>query len=445
MLLLVLILVMIAFGLLLVGLLSSSIVWAWVSVAVSLAAGAVLAVDWISRRSAVKAGDDRAVGSGGTEDATSSSSPGTREVEPVTEVIPVVRPSGMPSGAPNQAVDPRFGPDSDAQQTVLMPAVQPSGSPSGPSGAHPPITPSSESESPTVTVADDPRSASTPEPGAPAGSVDGTGGGAATVVAAEPVPAAGTSGAPGPAVPAVVDPPAADAARPAAAAEPESLFTSPSEARSPGSGPGTGGFGPIRPVEPPRRADVPAAGPAGTNGTPAGRSADVTAVVDTTAGGAGAADPAPADAAPADRVPADPAPTAAAPADAAALVPPPGDPASGDGAGPSAAVAADPAAPAESTVVDHTPPAAAEADAAPDADPPEEQAEPAVTALVAGLDDEVVVIDEQPRYHVPGCRSLVAAALIPLPAREAVELGFTPCGWCTPDSTLAGRHQATAR
>lgn len=52
----------------------------------------------------------------------------------------------------------------------------------------------------------------------------------------------------------------------------------------------------------------------------------------------------------------------------------------------------------------------------------------------------MLVVDEQPRYHVPGCRVLVAAALIPLPAREAVELGFTPCGWCTPDRVLSGRH-----
>ena len=80
-----------------------------------------------------------------------------------------------------------------------------------------------------------------------------------------------------------------------------------------------------------------------------------------------------------------------------------------------------------------------------DGDLPEEQPDAAVAALVAGLEDEVIVIDEQPRYHVAGCRSLVAAALIPLPAREAVELGFTPCGWCSPGRTLAGRHPATAR
>ncbi|MBC8093300.1 MAG: hypothetical protein H7Y15_15440 [Pseudonocardia sp.] len=79
-----------------------------------------------------------------------------------------------------------------------------------------------------------------------------------------------------------------------------------------------------------------------------------------------------------------------------------------------------------------------------DGEAPEEQPDPATAAVVAELDDEVLVVDEQPRYHVPGCRALVSVAQIPLPAREAVELGFSPCGWCSPDRTLAGRH-ATAR
>ena len=56
MLLLVLILVLIAFGLLVVALLTGSVLWAWVSVGVSVAAAAVLLVDWLQRRSAVRAG-----------------------------------------------------------------------------------------------------------------------------------------------------------------------------------------------------------------------------------------------------------------------------------------------------------------------------------------------------------------------------------------------------
>ena len=87
---------------------------------------------------------------------------------------------------------------------------------------------------------------------------------------------------------------------------------------------------------------------------------------------------------------------------------------------------------------------AAPADAAqpPDTDdePPEEPRDPTAAAVVAGLESEVLVIDEQPRYHVSSCRALVGKQQIPLPVREAVELGFTPCGWCSPDRTLAGQH-----
>jgi methylphosphotriester-DNA--protein-cysteine methyltransferase len=81
----------------------------------------------------------------------------------------------------------------------------------------------------------------------------------------------------------------------------------------------------------------------------------------------------------------------------------------------------------------------------PHGEPPEEPRDATVAALVAELEDEVVVVDEQPRYHLPGCRSLPGRQVIPLPAKEAVELGFTPCGWCTPDRTMASRHQAAAR
>jgi hypothetical protein len=78
-------------------------------------------------------------------------------------------------------------------------------------------------------------------------------------------------------------------------------------------------------------------------------------------------------------------------------------------------------------------------------EPPEESREPTISAIVALLPDEVVVVDEQPRYHLGGCRALGSRSLIPLPVREAVELGFTPCGWCNPDRTLAERHPARAQ
>ena len=76
---------------------------------------------------------------------------------------------------------------------------------------------------------------------------------------------------------------------------------------------------------------------------------------------------------------------------------------------------------------------------------PEEPREPTTASLVARLPDEVVVIDEHPRYHVQGCRSLPGQAVIPLPVSEAVELGFTPCGWCSPNRTLGERHPAQVR
>lgn len=81
----------------------------------------------------------------------------------------------------------------------------------------------------------------------------------------------------------------------------------------------------------------------------------------------------------------------------------------------------------------------------PDGAPPEEPRDADAAALVAGLDDEVLVVDELPRYHLAGCRSLGESPVIPLPAREAVELGFTPCAWCTPDRALSARHRAPAR
>ena len=59
------------------------------------------------------------------------------------------------------------------------------------------------------------------------------------------------------------------------------------------------------------------------------------------------------------------------------------------------------------------------------------------------LEREVLVVDEQPRYHLSSCRALTGKATIPLPAREAVELGFTPCGWCSPVRTLAAQETAT--
>ncbi|SDE96851.1 hypothetical protein SAMN05660485_02314 [Blastococcus fimeti] len=62
--------------------------------------------------------------------------------------------------------------------------------------------------------------------------------------------------------------------------------------------------------------------------------------------------------------------------------------------------------------------------------------------LVVDLRDEVLVVDEHPRYHVAGCRHLAGRETIPLPVDEAKSDGFTPCGTCRPDATLADRVRA---
>ena len=52
-------------------------------------------------------------------------------------------------------------------------------------------------------------------------------------------------------------------------------------------------------------------------------------------------------------------------------------------------------------------------------------------------DKPVWVIDGRPRYHLPGCAFLLHRGPEPVPLRQAVEDGFTPCALCDPDSGLA--------
>ena len=69
---------------------------------------------------------------------------------------------------------------------------------------------------------------------------------------------------------------------------------------------------------------------------------------------------------------------------------------------------------------------------------PDEQDVDAVAALgAAGLEHDVLVVDEHPRFHLASCTWLVGRETMSLPAREAVELGFTPCSRCSPVRTLA--------
>ncbi|MFY1637534.1 hypothetical protein ACN27F_30400 [Solwaraspora sp. WMMB335] len=75
-----------------------------------------------------------------------------------------------------------------------------------------------------------------------------------------------------------------------------------------------------------------------------------------------------------------------------------------------------------------------------DEDPPDEPAAEETSevdaALVARIDAEVVVVDGRPRYHRAVCVHLLARQGEALPVREAIELGFTPCSLCEPNSVL---------
>lgn len=77
-------------------------------------------------------------------------------------------------------------------------------------------------------------------------------------------------------------------------------------------------------------------------------------------------------------------------------------------------------------------------------EPIEEDTDAADLLLVCELDDEVVVVDERPRYHLAGCRWLGTRPTEALPVKEARELGFTPCVSCGPDAELARRHRAAS-
>ena len=73
------------------------------------------------------------------------------------------------------------------------------------------------------------------------------------------------------------------------------------------------------------------------------------------------------------------------------------------------------------------------------ADPPVEDVEVTDLLMVVDLTDEVLVIDEHPRYHLAGCVHLTGRTTIPLPLDEARTDGFTPCAVCAPDRNLAQR------
>ena len=81
----------------------------------------------------------------------------------------------------------------------------------------------------------------------------------------------------------------------------------------------------------------------------------------------------------------------------------------------------------------------------PEAAPGEERTAPADIATVSELDDEVVVVDEFPRYHLTDCGWLGPRDPIPIAVGEARQLGFTPCARCTPDAALVAAHSRKSK
>jgi hypothetical protein len=75
----------------------------------------------------------------------------------------------------------------------------------------------------------------------------------------------------------------------------------------------------------------------------------------------------------------------------------------------------------------------AEPEDPPEPDPAEADTDPPVRSRG---DEPVWVIDGRPRYHLPSCTFLRGRGSEPIPLRQAVEDGFTPCALCDPDSAL---------
>ncbi len=78
-------------------------------------------------------------------------------------------------------------------------------------------------------------------------------------------------------------------------------------------------------------------------------------------------------------------------------------------------------------------------------EPPIQRRTAQVAAAVARMATDVFVIDGRPRYHVPGCVHLLGRESEPLPADEGVDLGFTPCSLCEPDTVLTSGATEKAR
>jgi hypothetical protein len=77
-----------------------------------------------------------------------------------------------------------------------------------------------------------------------------------------------------------------------------------------------------------------------------------------------------------------------------------------------------------------------------DGEPAEEDVEVTDLLLVVDLRDDVLVVDEHPRYHRAGCPHVAGRTAVPLPMVEARADGFTPCAACRPVRHAAGTERA---
>ncbi|MGY1593757.1 hypothetical protein ACI79D_17420 [Geodermatophilus sp. SYSU D00708] len=80
-----------------------------------------------------------------------------------------------------------------------------------------------------------------------------------------------------------------------------------------------------------------------------------------------------------------------------------------------------------------------------DGEPAEEDVEVTDLLLVVDLRDDVLVVDEHPRYHLAGCPHLGGRTAVPLPMVEARADGFTPCAVCRPVRHAAETERARRR
>ncbi|MDQ6650213.1 MAG: hypothetical protein M3Z02_08870 [Actinomycetota bacterium] len=73
-------------------------------------------------------------------------------------------------------------------------------------------------------------------------------------------------------------------------------------------------------------------------------------------------------------------------------------------------------------------------------EPPQETEPAAITDAARASGGDVLVVPGRPRYHLSGCRYLAGKGGESRPVEAARTEGYSPCGVCKPDETLAERY-----